>query len=76
MSTLEVLQSCPLQRKALLYALGVSDDNSSTMIKFETMGVQPYLPYYVSLLIHVECLNKTIKCTVIDEGTATSIMFS
>ena len=39
MSTLEVLESCPLQRKDLLSSLGVSDDNSSTMIKFETMGV-------------------------------------
>ena len=54
--------------------LGVSDDNSSTMIKFETMGVQPRLPYYVSLFIHVECLNNTIKCTVIDEGIAASVM--
>ena len=70
MSALEVLQSCPLQRKALLFDLGVSDDNSSTMIKFETMGVQPHLPYYVSLLIHVECFKKTIMRTFIDEGIA------
>ena len=34
------------------------------------MGLQPYFPYYVSLLIHVECLNMTIKRTVIDEGVA------
>ena len=61
MSALEVLQTCPPQRKDLLSTLGVSDDNSSTMIKFETMGVQPRLPYYVYLLIHVECLNNTIK---------------
>ena len=44
------------------------------MIKFETMGVHPLLPYYVSLLIHVECLNNTIKLIVIDEGTATSVL--
>ena len=44
------------------------------MIKFETMGVQPHFPYYVSLLIHVECLNNTIKCTVIDEGVADFMM--
>ena len=55
-------------------ALGVSDDNSSTMIKFETMGVQPRFPYYVSLLIHVECLNMIVKCTVIDEGATVSVM--
>ena len=39
------------------------------------MGVQPHLPYYVFLLIHVECLNNTIKCTIIHEGVATSMMF-
>ena len=31
MSALEVLQSCPLQRKALLSALGVNDDDSSSV---------------------------------------------
>ena len=51
MSALEVLQSCPSQRKALLSAIGVNDDDSSSMIKFETVGLQPHLPYYVSLLI-------------------------
>ena len=44
------------------------------MIKFETTGHQPRLPYYVSLLMHVECLNMIVKCTVIDEGDASSVM--
>ena len=74
MSELEVLQSFPLQRKALLSALGVNDDNSSSVIKFETMEIQPCLPYDVSLLIHVKCLNMTIKHTVIKEGPAASVM--
>ena len=39
------------------------------------MGVHPCLPYYVSLLIHVECLNNTVMCTIIDEGIATSVMY-
>ena len=68
MFALEVLQSCPSQRKALLSALGVNGDDSSSVIKFETAGHQPRLPYYVSLLVHVECLNMIVKCTVIDEG--------
>ena len=59
----------------MLAALGVDGDNSSFVIKFETMGIQPCLPYYVSLLIHVECLNMTVKHTVIDEGAAASVMF-
>ena len=75
MSALEVLQSCPSQRKYFLSALGVNDDNSSFIIKFETMGLQPHFPYYVSLLIHVECLNMTVKCTVIDEGVVASMMY-
>ena len=41
MSTLEVLQTCLLQRRALLCTLGVDDDNSSSIIKFETMGIHP-----------------------------------
>ena len=52
----------------------MNDDNSSSVIKFETVGLKPLLPYYVSLLIHVQCLNMTIKRTVIDEGVATSVM--
>ena len=44
------------------------------MIKIETMGVQPRLPYYVSLLIHVECINNTVMHTVIDEGVTTFVM--
>ena len=74
MSMLEVLPTCPPQRRALLYDVGVNDDNSSSVIKFETMGIQPRLPYYVSLLIHVECLNMTVKCTIINEGAASSVM--
>ena len=42
MSALEVLQSCPSQRKALLSTLGVNDDNSFSVIKFETVGLQPH----------------------------------
>ena len=74
MSTLEVLQSCPLQRKALLYSLGVNDDSSSSVIKFETIGIHHRLPYYMSLFIHVECLNMTVKCTMIDKGATVSVM--
>ena len=74
MSKLEVLQTCPPQRRALLSALGVNDDNSSSIIIFETMGLHPHFPYYVSLLIHVECLNMTIKCTMIDQGIVGSLM--
>ena len=39
MSVLEVLQTCPMQRKYLLSALGVVDGNSPIVIKFKTHGV-------------------------------------
>ena len=52
----------------------MNDDDSSSVIKFETAGLQPRFPYYVSLLIHVECLNMTIKRIVIDQGTTASVM--
>ena len=74
MFTLEVLQTCPSQRKALLSTLGVGDDSSPSMIKFETHGIQPLFPYYVSLLIHIEYLNNTIMRIVIDEGIVTFVM--
>ena len=74
MSTLEVLQSCPSQRKDLLSSLGVNDDNSSSVIKFETTGLHPCLHSYVSLLIHAECLNMIVKRTMTDKGTATFVM--
>ena len=38
MSVLEVLQSCPEQRHALLSALGVQDLGSSNAISFSTQG--------------------------------------
>ena len=59
----------------MLSGLGVNGDDSSSVIKFETVGLQPRLPYYVSLLIHVECLNMTVKHTMIDEGAAASMMY-
>ena len=52
----------------------MNDDDSSYVIKFETTGHQPRFPYYVSLLIHMECLNMTVQHTVIDKGITTSMM--
>ena len=75
MSALEVLHTCPSQRKSLLSALRLADGSSPSVIRFESHGVQPCFPYYVSLLVHVEFLNNTIKRIVIDEGIAASMMF-
>ena len=44
------------------------------MIKFETHEVEPRFPYHVAFLVHVECMNNTIKHTVVDKGSTTSVM--
>ena len=58
----------------MLSTLGVNGDDSSSVIKFETARHQPRFPYYVSLLVHIECLGMTVKRTMIDEGAAASVM--
>ena len=74
MSALEFLQNCPTQRIYFLSVIRVSDSNPSTTVIFDTHEVQPRLPYHVDFLVHVECMNNTIKCTVVDEGVAASVM--
>ena len=59
----------------MLSALGVNDDNSSSVIKFETMRIQPHLSYYVSLLTHVEFLNMIVKHNMIDKGVSAYVMY-
>ena len=73
MSSLEVLQSCPTQRDALLAALG-SMDSSSLMVKFNSFDVKIHLPYHVSLSIDVIHGGKTIGRAVVDEGASTCVM--
>jgi hypothetical protein len=45
MSTLEVLQSFPTQRKSLLTALGSTETCNSGTIMLDTTGLKPCLPY-------------------------------
>ena len=75
MSALEFLQTFPSQKRVLLSSLEVVDPNASTVVRFETHEVQPYFPYHVYFQVHVECLNKTIKLTVIDEGAFPYVCF-
>jgi hypothetical protein len=74
MSALEVLQTCPSQRNALLSALGALEPSGSKFIKFDVTDVNPHLPYHVAFQIHVEYSNYTIKRVVVDEGVATCVM--
>ena len=74
MSTLEVLQTCPSQRRALFIALEMVDSNPSTIVIFDTHEVQDLFPYHVDFLVHVECMNNTIKRIVVDKGVTAFVM--
>jgi hypothetical protein len=74
MLALEVLQTCPSQRNALLSALGSLEPSGLKVIKFDVTNVKPRLPYHVAFQIHVEYSKYTIKRAVIDEGVATCVM--
>jgi hypothetical protein len=78
MSSLEVLQSFPSQRKSLLVALGSTETCNLGTIMLDTIDLKPRLPYHVAFQILVAHPMKTftwnIFCTVVDEGASTCIM--
>jgi len=71
MSALEVLQSCPSQRKSLLSAI---DPANSDLITFDLGSHTPRLPHQIAFLIQVIVNSKTLHRIVIDEGASTCIM--
>lgn len=74
MSALEVLQSCPSQRKSLLSAIGGIDPADSDLITFDLESYIPRLLHPITFLIQVIINSKTIHRTIIDEGASTYIM--
>jgi hypothetical protein len=78
MSALEVFQSCPAQRKALLMTLGSTETCNPGTIMLDTTDLKPHLPYHVAFQIVVAHPTKTftwnIFCTVVDEGASTCVM--
>jgi hypothetical protein len=78
MSALEVLQSCPSQRKSLLTALGSTETCNLGTIMLDTTDLKPHLPYHVVFQIVVAYPTKTftqnIFPTVVDEGASTCVM--
>jgi hypothetical protein len=78
MLALEVLQSCPSQRKALLTALGSTKTCNLGTIMLDTTDLKPRLPYHVAFQIVVAYPMKNftwnIFCTVVDEGARTCVM--
>jgi hypothetical protein len=78
MSALEVLQSFPSQRKALLAALGSTETCNLGTITLDTTDLKPRLPYHVAFQIVVAHPTKSstqnIFRTVVDEGASTCMM--
>jgi len=60
MFALEVLQTCPMQRKALLYSIGGIDPMDSNFITFDLENHVPRLPHQLAFLIQVLIKGKTI----------------
>ena len=50
------------------------DSHHFTVIRFETHEIRAHFPYHVDFIVHVECMNKTIKRAVVDKGVAASVM--
>ena len=78
MSTLEVLQSCPAQRKSLLTSLGSTETCNPGTIMLDTTDLKPRLPYHIAFQIVVAYPTKTftqnIFRTMVDEGALTCVM--
>ena len=71
MSTLEVLQNSPSQKKALLSAIGGIDPTDSNLVVFNHVGYTPQLSVQLAFLIQLKALNKNVHRTIIDEGAST-----
>jgi hypothetical protein len=74
MSALEVLQSCPAQRKALLKSIGGIDPTYMNLIVLDLDDHIPWLPSQLVFQIQVVVSDKKIFRTVIDEGASTCVM--
>ena len=74
MSSLEVLQSCLVQQKVILEAIGAHDSSNSNLITFDVDKNKPFLPHYVFIQIQVNHDDSTIWTTIVDEGASTCMM--
>jgi hypothetical protein len=74
MSALEVLQSFPIQQKALLKSIGGIDPTDTNLIIFYLKDHIPRFPPQLAFQIQVIVSDKKICRTVIDEGASTCVM--
>ena len=74
MSALEVLQSCPDQRSALLTVIGAVDPKNSLIITFNMSNFKKRLPHHMAFHIKSSFRKFNIFRTVVDEGASTCVM--
>ena len=74
MSALEVLKTCPTQRKALLAALGAVDPSDSKLITFDMKNGEPHMPSAIAFQIPVSIQNLVVHRCIVDEEASTCIM--
>jgi hypothetical protein len=74
MSTLEVLQHCPSQRRMLLAAIGAFDPESSNSITFNLDNFTSRLSHQLAFQVDVVVHNQQIHRTILDEGASTCVM--
>jgi hypothetical protein len=68
MSSLEVLQSCPSQRKAMLATLGSVETCNLGMIMLDTTDLKPRLPYHMAFQIVVAYTTKIFTRNIFFHG--------
>ena len=73
MSTLEVLQNCPTQRKNPLIALGALDPDNTNLIHFNVENYKSRLPHQLAFHISSRVVGRKVHQTVLDEGALTSV---
>ena len=74
MSTLEVLQSCPTQRKKLLTTLGSLHPDNTNLIHFNVKNYKSRLPHKLAFQIILKVVGKKVFRTVLGEGASTSVL--
>ena len=74
MSTLEVLQSCPTQRKNLSTALGALDPDNTNLIHFNVENYKYRLPHKLSFQVITKVVGKKVFRMILDEGALTSVL--
>ena len=74
MSTLEVLQSCPMQRKNLLMALGVLHPDNTNLIHFNVENYKSKLPHQLAFQIATRVVGRKVHQTDLDEEALTLVL--